>query len=119
MPKFITIEEYFSSLPEEAKIKMELLRKTIQKAAPDAVEVLSYQMPAFRLGRILVYYAAWKEHLGFYSASRQVQQVFKKELVGYEMSKGTIKFPLSKPLPIDLITKIVKFRVKENQDKSK
>ena len=114
--KFKTVDEYISTVPKKAQSVLQKLRKTIKKAAPDAEELISYNMPAFKQEGMLVYYAAWKEHVGFYPASPGMS-VFDKELSGYERSKGTIKFPLSEELPLDLITEIVKFRVLENKEK--
>ncbi|NTV24004.1 MAG: DUF1801 domain-containing protein [Nanoarchaeota archaeon] len=109
-----SVDDYIRAQPKEALERLERLRQTIKKAAPDAEELMSYGMPAFKLGRILVYYSAWKTHAGLYFASATVLDVFRKELSSYETTKGTIRFPIDKPLPIGLITKIVKYRVKEN-----
>jgi uncharacterized protein YdhG (YjbR/CyaY superfamily) len=108
-----TVGEYFASLPEQARAALEQLRLTIKKAAPEAEEVISYQMPAFRFHGVLVYYAAFKNHFSFFPASGAVE-VFKDKLTAYETSKGTIRFPFGKPLPVGLITEIVQYRVKEN-----
>ncbi|GHN01893.1 hypothetical protein WSM22_33820 [Cytophagales bacterium WSM2-2] len=108
-----TIDEYIAGFPADVQKIMEKLRATIKKAAPGAEEIISYQMPAFNLHGNLVYFGGWKTHIGFYPTS-SVTRVFKKELSGYEGSKGTIKFPLDKPIPYGLISEIVKFRVKEN-----
>ena len=89
------------------------MRQTIREAAPEAEEVISYQMPAFKLNGILVWFAAFKKHVGFYPKVSAIE-VFKKELSGYQVSKGTIRFPLDKPIPFDLVRKIVKYRIKEN-----
>ncbi len=94
------------------------LRRTIRKAAPKAVETISYGMPAFRMGPVLVYFAAFKDHIGFFPTSSPIP-AFKKELAGYKTSKGTIHFPLDRPIPFDLVTKIVKFRLKEISGKPK
>jgi len=114
---FTTINEYIAIFPKEIQKKLEEIRATIQVAAPDAEEKISYQMPAFAQKGILVYFAAWKNHIGFYPTSSGTQ-AFKQELSAYEISKGVVKFPLDKPLPLDLITKIVKFRLAENLDKA-
>lgn len=97
---------------------LEQMRNIISKAAPAAEEIISYAMPAYRLHGNLVYFAAYKNHLGFYPSSSGVK-TFEKELAGYKCSKGAIQFPLDKPLPVKLITRIVKFRVKENTEKAK
>jgi len=107
------IDEYIAGLPEDVQAILEKVRMTIRKAAPDAEETVSYQMPAFRLkGRILVYFAAHAKHIGFYPAPRAVRE-FRKELSAYEGGKGTVRFPLDKPVPYGLISRMVKFRVKE------
>lgn len=115
--KFKTVEEYLSAFPKNVRVILEQLRNTIRKAAPGAEEVISYNMPAFRQNGILVYYAAWKEHIGFYPTASGIA-VFKKELAAYDSSKGAVQFPMDKPLPSELITKIVKFRLKENLEKA-
>jgi len=108
-----SIDEYIENFPQEVQLKLKELRKTIKASAPGAQEKISYQMPAFTLKGYLVYFAAYKNHIGFYPASSGINE-FKNELEGYESSKGTIKFPLDKPLPLELIKRIVKFRVAEN-----
>ena len=107
------IDEYISNFPYQIQKKLEELRATIKKAAPEAEEKISYQMPAFNLKGILVYFAAYTNHIGFYPTSSGVD-AFKKELSSFKSSKGTIQFPIDKPLPLDLIKKIVIFRIKEN-----
>ena len=107
------INGYIAGFPEETQVILEKLRRTIRKAAPEAQEVISYQMPAFKYQGILVYFAAYKNHIGFYPTSTGIA-AFKKELSAYQTSKGTVRFPIDKPLPLDLTSKIVKFRVKEN-----
>jgi uncharacterized protein YdhG (YjbR/CyaY superfamily) len=116
--RFTTIDEYIATFPAEIQTKLQELRRTIHAAAPEAVEKISYAMPAFAQKGVLVYFAAYKNHIGFYPTSSGTR-VFEKELTGYETSKGTIKFPLDQPLPLDLVTRIVKFRLAENLDKSK
>lgn len=107
------IDEYIARFPPEVQEILEKIRKTIRKAAPDAEERISYQMPAFTLKGDLVYFAAFKEHIGFYPRSTAIEK-FKKELSAYEGAKGTVRFPLDRAIPLALITRIVKFRVKEN-----
>lgn len=114
----ITIQDYIARQPEQVRVRLEIIRSTILKAAPKAVEVISYQMPAFKLNGMLVYFAAFKNHIGFY-AMPTVHHAFKKELSVYKTGKGSVQFPLDKPLPVGLITKIVKFRVKENLERVK
>jgi len=110
---FVSIDEYIATFPEETQKILEELRETIKAAAPDAVEKISYQMPTFFLKGNLVHFAAWKHHIGFYPTPSGTE-AFKEELSIYEGAKGSIKFPIDKPLPLDLIRKIVKFRVAEN-----
>ncbi|GAC1426283.1 MAG: DUF1801 domain-containing protein [Flavisolibacter sp.] len=111
--KFKTVKEYFDLVSPAAKKLLTELRKTIKKAAPDAEEVVSYNMPAFKFHGMLVYYAAFKEHIGFYPPSSGIN-AFKEELSDYEVSKGTIRFSIKNKIPYALITKIVRFRVIEN-----
>ncbi|GGB20794.1 iron chaperone [Puia dinghuensis] len=111
--KFKTVEQYFSTLSEPAKTLLEQLRATIKKVAPEAEEVISYNIPAFKWNGMLVWYAAFSNHIGLYPRT-SVLDAFKKDLTDYHVSKGTLQFPLDKPLPIGLITRIVKFRMKEN-----
>lgn len=112
------IDEYMIGFPEETQLLMEELRETIHKAAPEAEEVISYSMPAFKWHGILVYFAGYKNHIGFYPGSGAIA-AFEKELSKYKTSKGTVQFPLDKPLPLALVTKIVKLRVKQNKEKKK
>jgi uncharacterized protein YdhG (YjbR/CyaY superfamily) len=114
---YISIDEYIATFPEEIQEKLEKLRATIKASAPGAEEKISYQMPAFALKGNLVYFAAYKNHIGFYPTSSGIQ-AFKQELSVYEGAKGSVKFPLEKPLPLELISKIVKFRVAENLKKA-
>jgi uncharacterized protein YdhG (YjbR/CyaY superfamily) len=113
-----TIEDYIASSPESVQPMLRELRNTIKAAAPDAVEKISYQMPAFSQNGILVYFAAHTNHIGFYPTSSGIK-TFQKELSNYDISKGTVRFPLDKPLPMKLISQIVSFRVKENLQKPK
>ena len=111
--KFENIDEYISSFPKEIQTKLEQIRKAIKKAAPGAEEVISYQIPAFKQNHVLVYFAAFKNHIGFFPTSNPLK-VFSKELSKYETSKGTIRFPLNKKIPFELITKITRYRLKED-----
>ena len=115
---FKTIDEYIATIPKSVQVILEELRQAIRESAPNAEEVISYQMPAFRLNGILVYFAAFKNHIGFYPTSSGIE-AFKEQLSGYEVSKGTVRFPLNKPIPFDLVKKMVRFRVKENLSKKK
>ncbi|MFZ4400084.1 MAG: iron chaperone [Bacteroidales bacterium] len=112
-----TIDDYIAAFPEETQKRLTQVRETIKKAAPAAEEVISYSMPAFRKNGILVYFAAYSKHIGFYPTSSGIL-AFKDEISGYKAAKGSVQFPLDKPLPLELITKIVKFRLSENMQKS-
>ena len=116
--KFKTVDEYMAFYPKKVRVILETLRKTIKEAALEAEEVISYNMPAYKLNGMLVYFAAHTEHIGFYPIPSGIE-AFKKELAAYECGKGSVKFPMDKPLPLDLITKIVKFRVMKNLEKAK
>lgn len=111
------IDTYIAMQPENVKVMLEKLRYTIKSLVPDAEEVISYQMPAFKLNGMLVWYAAYKQHIGFYPTTSPIK-LFKDELAGYKTSKGAIQFPIDRPLPLDLISKIVQFKVNENLTKS-
>lgn len=108
-----SIDEYIANFPEETQKKLEELRAVIKKAAPDAEEKISYQMPTFFLKGNLVHFAAFKNHIGFYPTPSGIQ-AFQEELSGYEGAKGSVQFPIDSPLPLKLISRIVKFRVAEN-----
>ena len=112
--RFNSIDEYIATFPKDVQKIVKQLRTTIKAAAPKAEEKISYQMPTFTLNdKYLVYFAGWKTHIAFYGAPRGNAE-FKEDLSAYETGQGTLKFPLDKPMPLDLITKIVKFRVAEN-----
>ena len=111
--KFTGIEEYISKFPGDIQKILQQIRTTIKKAAPKSVEVISYGMPAFKKNKVLVYFAVGKNHIGFYPTPNPIK-VFSKELEGYKTSKGAIQFPLNKKIPLSLISKITKFRVKED-----
>lgn len=112
------IDEYIADFPEETRALLEEMRATIAEAAPLAEETISYQMPAFKYNGILVYFAGYKKHIGLYPAGAVLVDL-EEELKPYRTSKGTLQFPLNKPLPTDLITRIVLHRVAENQGKPK
>jgi uncharacterized protein YdhG (YjbR/CyaY superfamily) len=112
-----TIAQYIAAFPPDVRRTLRRIRATIRKAAPAAEEVISYQMPTYKLHGNLVHFAAYPNHIGFYPAPRAIES-FKKELAAYEGSKGTIKFPIDKPVPLGLITRIVKFRVKDNRERA-
>ncbi len=110
---FNTVDEYIETFTPEVKTLLRVMRTTIQANAPDAVEGIAYGMPAYKLNKKpLVYFAAFKNHIGFY-ATPTGHEAFQKELAGYKQGKGSVQFPLSDPLPLELIGRIVKFRVKE------
>jgi uncharacterized protein YdhG (YjbR/CyaY superfamily) len=111
------IDEYIAGFPQDVQEILEKIRLTIRKAAPEAEETISYQIPTFTLKGNLVHFAAFKKHIGFYPTSTGIKR-FKNELSVYEGGKGSVKFPLNKPIPFALISKIVKFRVKENLDRA-
>jgi uncharacterized protein YdhG (YjbR/CyaY superfamily) len=115
---FKDIDEYIAIQTPEMQTLLEQLRQTIKKAVPEAEEVISYGMPAFKYHGMLVYFAAYKNHIGFY-ATPTGHSEFKEELSVYKQGKGSVQFPLNKPLPLDLISRIVQFRVKENLNKKK
>ena len=116
-----SIDDYILSFPPEVQEILKTLRKVIKESAPDAVEKMSWQMPTFVLHGNLVHFAAYKNHIGFYPAPSGID-AFKQELSEYKGAKGSVQFPLNKPLPYDLVSKIVKYRVAENikeaEDKS-
>ncbi|MGH6854848.1 MAG: iron chaperone [Aestuariivirga sp.] len=116
--QFQTIDEYIETFPEDVQGVLQKLRRTIQAAAPEAVEAISYQMPTFRLNGNLVHFAAYENHIGFYPTPAGID-AFKKELSTYKGAKGSVQFPLDKPVPFDLVKKIVIFRVKENSKKKR
>jgi len=115
---FTTIDEYIATFPKDMQKKLTKMREVIHKAAPDATEKISYQMPTFYLNGNLIHFAAFKNHIGFYPVPSGIE-AFKEELSVYVQGKGSVQFPLDKPLPISLIRKIVKFRVAENLKKSR
>jgi uncharacterized protein YdhG (YjbR/CyaY superfamily) len=102
--------------PKASKRSLEELGQVIRDSAPTAEEAISYQMPTFKLNGNLVWFAAFKNHIGFYPKTSAIE-TFREELFDYEVSKGTIRFPLDKPIPFDLVRKIVKYRVKKNLEK--
>lgn len=112
------IDDYIAAQPIEKRVTLQKLRKIIQKAAPKATEVISYSMPAFKQESILVFFAAFKNHYGFFPTSKPIE-FFKKELLPYKTSKGGIQFPIDKPLPSKLIQAIVKLRIRQVNKKFK
>jgi uncharacterized protein YdhG (YjbR/CyaY superfamily) len=116
--KFKTVDEYLASFPANTKKILQEIRNTIKQSAPQAEELISYNMPAFKLRGMLVFYAAYERHIGFYPTASGIK-AFKKEISQYKNAKGSVQFPIDEPMPFDLISKIVKFKVKENQEKER
>ncbi|HCS46861.1 MAG: hypothetical protein A2V45_05455 [Candidatus Aminicenantes bacterium RBG_19FT_COMBO_58_17] len=115
---FQTVDEYINTFPKEVQDILEKLRQTIQKAAPEATQTINYGIPTFQLHGNLVHFAAYKNHIGFYPTPGAIE-AFKKELSGYKGAKGSVQFPINQPLPFKLIRTIVKYRVKENEERKK
>jgi len=115
---FTSIDEYIAAFPEETQKILEALRAVIKAAVPEAKEKISYQMPTFDLNGNLVHFAAFKNHIGFYPTPSGIE-AFKQELSGYTGAKGSVQFPINQPLPLDLIRRIVEYRVAENRAKRK
>jgi len=107
------IDTYIAGFPEETQAKLQQIRAVIKAAAPEAEETISYQMPTFKLGKNLVHFAGYKKHIGFYPTPSGIA-AFQEELSIYPNAKGSVQFPLDQPLPLELITKMVVFRVAEN-----
>jgi uncharacterized protein YdhG (YjbR/CyaY superfamily) len=116
--KFRTMDEYISKFPKNVRDVLEELRKVIRKSAPGAEETINYGIPTFKLKGNLVCFAAWKNHVGLYPGTSAIE-AFKKELSPYKQAKGTVQFPLDKPIPFDLVKKITEFRVTENQSRKR
>ena len=110
---FRSIDEYIAVFPEDIQKTLQALRATIRAAAPGAEEKISYEIPTFALKGNLVHFAAFQKHIGFYPTSSGIL-AFKRELAGYELAKGTVRFPIGQPLPLKLISRIVKFRAAQN-----
>ena len=118
MNQFENVDAYIAAFPADVQRLLEQIRHTIKEAAPTAVETISYQMPSYKLNGVLVYFAGYSKHIGFYPALSGIM-AFKAELSAFKGSKGTVQFPLDKTIPLELITKIVQFRVEENLLKAK
>ena len=117
MKSAASVDEYIATADPHAKKALQDIRKTIKAAAPKAEEVISYQIPGYKYHGMLVFFAAWKNHISLYPAPWGAESL-KKEMSAYDGSKGTIKFPLDKPMPLTLIKKMVKYRMKENEVKA-
>jgi uncharacterized protein YdhG (YjbR/CyaY superfamily) len=112
--RFKSVDEYIALQPDAVRDILERVRAAIRKAVPAAEEVISYSMPTYRLhGDRLLYFAVWKKHYAIYAATEKVVAAFRDELAAYQIDKGTIRFPLSEPVPVKLIERIAKFRAKE------
>jgi uncharacterized protein YdhG (YjbR/CyaY superfamily) len=117
---FKSANEYIAAQPKSAQKVLRQVRRAILQAVPQAEEVISYQIPAYRLnGRLVIYFAGWKKHYSLYPASDRLVEAFQNDLAGYQRSKGTIRFPLSDPVPLELIASIAKFRAKEVEERDK
>jgi uncharacterized protein YdhG (YjbR/CyaY superfamily) len=116
--RFTTVDEYIKAQPAAVKAGLKLIRQTVKKAAPDAEEVISYNMPAYKFHGMLLYFAAHTAHIGLYAMPGAII-AFKEKIKMFVTSKGTIQFPVDKPIPVKLINDIVKFRAKENIEKAK
>jgi len=110
---YSTVDEYLATFPSDKKQKLEELRRIIKEVIPDAKEVISYQMPAFKMKKVLVYFALHRHHIGFYPTNSGIEK-FKAEFGAYKYSKGALQLPLDEPLPVSLIQKIVKFKAEED-----
>ncbi|MGH9256850.1 MAG: iron chaperone [Vicinamibacterales bacterium] len=117
---FKSVDAYIASQPEAVRGVLERVRRVIRKAVPKAEEVISYQIPAYKLdGRPVLYFAGWREHYSLYPSTSRLVAAFKDDLAPYEVSKGTIRFPLSEPVPVKLIEALAKFRAKEAAERGK
>jgi uncharacterized protein YdhG (YjbR/CyaY superfamily) len=117
---FKSVDDYIAAQPEAAQRVLKRVRSTIRKAAPAAEEMISYKIPTYKLhGEPMIYFAGWKQHYSLYPATARLVAAFKDELAPYEVSNGTIRFPLSAPVPVKLIERIAKFRAKEVAERKK
>jgi uncharacterized protein YdhG (YjbR/CyaY superfamily) len=117
---FKTVDEYISTHPDAVQPTLQRVREAIRKAMPDAQEVISYQIPAYKVdGSVVLYFAGWKQHYSIYPATDALLDEFKDDLAPYTVEKATIRFPLSQPVPVKLIERIAKFRVKETTERGK
>lgn len=113
--RYSSIDDYIGSFPDDTQKKLEELRETIRAAAPEAEEKIAYHMPTYSLNGNLVYFAAWKKHIGFYGTSQTILEALNTELSPYANEKGSLSFPLDKPLPLKLISKVVSLSLAENR----
>jgi uncharacterized protein YdhG (YjbR/CyaY superfamily) len=111
---FRSVDEYIATYPKDVQAILQRVRRTIRTALPSAEETISYQIPTYRLhGGAVIYFAGWKQHYSIYPATRRLVEAFAEDLVPYKVNKGTIRFPLSEPVPLKLIERIARFRAKE------
>ena len=115
--KVTTIDEYIAMFPQNVQDILMVLRETIQDAAPKAQEAISYGIPTFKLNGNLVHFAAFKNHIGFYPGGPSAIEAFQEELYHFKQGKGSIQFPIDKPIPLQLVKRIVKFRVNQNEQR--
>jgi uncharacterized protein YdhG (YjbR/CyaY superfamily) len=117
---FRSIDEYIATHPEDVQAILQRVRTAIRNAVPRAEEVISYQIPAYKLdGGAVLYFAGWKQHYSLYPATDRLVEAFKDDLASYKVNKGTIRFPLSQPVPVKLIERIVKFRAKKAEERAR
>jgi uncharacterized protein YdhG (YjbR/CyaY superfamily) len=115
-PDIKSVDEYIGLQPEAAQSVLEVVRKVIREALPKAEEVISYKIPAYKLGgKTVIYFAGWKQHYSIYPANEELVAAFKKELAPYKVHKGTIRFPLSQRVPVKLVTQIAKFQAERSE----
>lgn len=116
---FKSVDEYIATHPEEVQVVLERVRSAIRRALPGAQEAISYQIPTYKLhGSAVLYFAGWKRHYSLYPAGDELVEAFKDDLEPYEVDKGTIRFPLSRPVPVRLIERIARFRAKEAAERA-
>ena len=117
---FKSVDQYIATHPKDVQRMLQRVRTTIRKALPDAEEVISYQIPTYKLhGGYVVYFAGWKQHYSLYPATKHLVTAFKRDLAPYEVNKGTIRFPLSQPVPVTLIGRIAMFLAKEAAERAR
>lgn len=117
---FKSVDEYIATHPEEVQAVLRRVRRAIRKAVPEAEEGISYQIPTYKLhGRYVVYFAGWKEHYSVYPANDRLVAAFRGDLAPYKVSKGTLRFPLSQPVPVKLIERIAKFLAEETAERAR
>ncbi len=117
---FKSVDDYVAAHPQDVRAVLQRVRSTLRKALPGAEEVISYQIPAYKLhGGAVIYFAGWKQHYSLYPATAPLVAAFHDELAPYQLSKGTIRFPLSEPVPVRLIARLAKFRAQETAERTK